>query len=63
MVLSYFIMSYPLLSYVFCLGVSQPELVTCIEKHLRPGGTLFMQSDVLDVVRDMRVITRESAGK
>eukprot|EP00904_Undaria_pinnatifida_P001383 jgi/Undpi1/11245/HiC_scaffold_30.g13543.m1 len=41
--------------------VMQPELVTCIEKHLRPGGTLFMQSDVLDVVHDMRVITREAA--
>ncbi|CAN0316040.1 unnamed protein product, partial [Ectocarpus sp. 13 AM-2016] len=26
--------------------VLQPELVTCIEKHLEPGGTLFMQSDV-----------------
>ena len=35
--------------------------MTCIEKHLRPGGTLFMQSDVLDVVEDMRIITRESA--
>eukprot|EP00752_Nemacystus_decipiens_P016305 g14581.t1 len=41
--------------------VVQPELVTCIEKHLRPGGTLFMQSDVLDVVEDMRIITRETA--
>lgn len=41
--------------------VTQPELVTCIEKHLRPGGTLFMQSDVLDVVEDMRIITRETA--
>ncbi|CAM9647756.1 unnamed protein product, partial [Hapterophycus canaliculatus] len=34
--------------------VMQPELVTCIEKHLGPGGTLFMQSDVLDVAEDMR---------
>eukprot|EP00903_Cladosiphon_okamuranus_P005579 g5553.t1 len=41
--------------------VLQPELVTCIEKHLRPGGTLFMQSDVLEVMENMRVITRETA--
>ncbi|CAM9530368.1 unnamed protein product [Scytosiphon promiscuus] len=41
--------------------VMQPELVACIEKHLQPGGTLFMQSDVLDVVEDMRIITRETA--
>ncbi|CAM9764297.1 unnamed protein product [Ectocarpus sp. 6 AP-2014] len=41
--------------------VLQPELVTCIEQHLEPGGTLFMQSDVLEVVEDMRVITRETA--
>jgi len=37
--------------------------VTCIEKHLRPGGTLFMQSDVLEVVEDMRIITRETASE
>ena len=42
-------------------ATKQPELVTCIEKHLRPGGTLFMQSDVLEVVEDMRIITRETA--
>lgn len=41
--------------------VKQPELVTCIEKHLRPGGSLFMQSDILEVMEDMRIITRERA--
>lgn len=40
----------------------QPDLVTCIERHLQPEGMFFMQSDVLEVLQDMRVITRETAG-
>lgn len=47
-----------------CLAVlSKPELVACIENHLRPGGTFFMQSDVLEVLEEMRRMTREAAGE
>ncbi len=38
--------------------VMQPELAHCIENHLSPGGQLFMQSDLLDVVSEMREICR-----
>ncbi|CAM9147933.1 unnamed protein product [Ascophyllum nodosum] len=41
--------------------IVQPELITCIERHLRPRGTLFMQSDVFEVMEDMRIITRDTA--
>ncbi len=38
--------------------VMQPNLARCIENHLSPGGQLFMQSDMLDVVSEMREICR-----
>lgn len=48
---------------ISCVSTRKPELVTCIEKHLRTGGTFFMQSDVLEVIEEMRTMTREIAGE
>ncbi|CAN0162773.1 unnamed protein product, partial [Phaeothamnion confervicola] len=39
--------------------VLQPALVAAIQRWLRPGGSLFMQGDVLPVVEEMRAIVRE----
>lgn len=34
--------------------VVQPGLVTAIARHLNPGGTVFLQSDVLEIAEEMR---------
>ncbi|CAM9825549.1 unnamed protein product [Discosporangium mesarthrocarpum] len=41
--------------------ILQPQLVSTIEKHLQPGGTLFMQSDVFHVLEEMRHLVRDTA--
>ncbi|CAM9137369.1 unnamed protein product [Choristocarpus tenellus] len=41
--------------------VLQPKLVKTIEKHLVPGGKLFMQGDVLEVLEEMREMVREKS--
>ncbi len=42
--------------------VMQPDLARCIENHLSPGGQLFMQSDLLDVVYEMREICQNECS-
>ncbi|KAG5188584.1 guanine-N(7)--methyltransferase [Tribonema minus] len=39
--------------------VLKPELVETIQQFLSPGGTLFMQGDIHEVQREMRLITRK----
>ena len=36
--------------------VLQPALVETIERHLRPGGWLFFQTDVLECAEEMREV-------
>lgn len=53
------------LNRLCCISTSawQPELVKVIQSHLRVGGTLFMQSDILDMLEDMRLMVREEGGE
>jgi tRNA (guanine-N7-)-methyltransferase len=41
--------------------VLQPPLIKSIEASLAPGGTLFMQGDIFEVQKEMRLLTREHA--
>lgn len=59
----YFVFVYFYVLWVFTYQQSQPELVKVIEKHLRPGGMFFMQSDYFPIVEEMRTLTREAAGE
>jgi hypothetical protein len=33
------------------ISIQQPELVQVIQKHLIPGGMLFMQGDIIEVLQ------------